>query len=542
MNDPHIPSAPCTRREAVRRVADPLLALYGEREARQIALSVVSELTGIAPAVLLSDPGAPIAVAGLGPIAAQLSAGRPLQYVMGHTEFCGLRIGVREGVLIPRPETEELTLWVAETSPQARRILDVGTGSGCIALALKRLLPEAELFGADLSDEALAIARANASALGLKVRFRRADALREAGSPGPHGDSGTVSYAHRAPTVRPDMRTAPAPHRGSRPDGLPAPENMSRPPLADAASSAATDCDDLPAAAGNAPSAGTETDRNLRPHPTASSSAATDVKDTFGGGKHRDAHPYPNGRTTPPAMNRATRSEAGGPASRHNGHGDCGKTGSRTTACPASSGLSAAAPAPPPSVSRSEIIPAVPGTPDCETAALLPTDDGTDRPDAQPAPVPGNRSSADDALPSGSRIGGIPSIGGPPSAGAALRPIPAAAEAAALAEVFGGGFDAIVSNPPYIPQRERRAMRRNVTEYEPDTALFVPDDDPLRFYRAIARAARRMLAPGGRLYFEIHELLAVETCDLLRAEGYAAIELRRDFNDKPRMLCARIGK
>ncbi|CVI70487.1 N5-glutamine S-adenosyl-L-methionine-dependent methyltransferase [Alistipes sp. CHKCI003] len=84
-------------------------------------------------------------------------------------------------------------------------------------------------------------------------------------------------------------------------------------------------------------------------------------------------------------------------------------------------------------------------------------------------------------------------------------------------------------------------MRRNVTEYEPDTALFVPDDDPLRFYRAIARAARRMLAPGGRLYFEIHELLAVETCDLLRAEGYAAIELRRDFNDKPRMLCARIG-
>ena len=192
MNDPHIPSAPCTRREAVRRVADPLLALYGEREARQIALSVVSELTGIAPAALLADPGAPIAVAGLGPIAAQLSAGRPLQYVMGHTEFCGLRIGVREGVLIPRPETEELTLWIAETSPQARRILDVGTGSGCIALALKRLLPEAELFGADLSDEALAIARANASALGLEVRFRRADALREAGSPGPHGDSGTV--------------------------------------------------------------------------------------------------------------------------------------------------------------------------------------------------------------------------------------------------------------------------------------------------------------------------------------------------------------
>ncbi len=78
----------------------------------------------------------------------------------------------------------------------------------------------------------------------------------------------------------------------------------------------------------------------------------------------------------------------------------------------------------------------------------------------------------------------------------------------ALGELFPGQreqFDLIVSNPPYIPRREKASMRVNVTGYEPAEALFVEDDDPLIFYRAIARNARRLLRPGGRLYFEIHE-------------------------------------
>ncbi|MEG1612520.1 MAG: peptide chain release factor N(5)-glutamine methyltransferase, partial [Alistipes sp.] len=108
-----------------------------------------------------------------------------------------------------------------------------------------------------------------------------------------------------------------------------------------------------------------------------------------------------------------------------------------------------------------------------------------------------------------------------------------------LTTVFPEWFDVIVSNPPYIPHAERAAMRVNVTDYEPDGALFVPDTDPLLFYRTIARAAHERLTPGGRLYYEIHENFSDEVCDLLRAEGFCEVALRRDFNDKPRMVCGR---
>jgi release factor glutamine methyltransferase len=101
-------------------------------------------------------------------------------------------------------------------------------------------------------------------------------------------------------------------------------------------------------------------------------------------------------------------------------------------------------------------------------------------------------------------------------------------------------FDVIVSNPPYIPTAERTAMADNVVRHEPASALFVPDDDPLVFYRAIARFARRSLSPNGALYFEIHETLATETAELLAAEGFSEIELRRDIHDKPRMIRCRL--
>ncbi len=100
------------------------------------------------------------------------------------------------------------------------------------------------------------------------------------------------------------------------------------------------------------------------------------------------------------------------------------------------------------------------------------------------------------------------------------------------------GFDVIVSNPPYIPAGERERMARNVVEYEPWEALFVPDDDPLVFYRAIARAARRMLRRGGALYLEVHENLAGETETLLRAEGFGKVVVREDINGKKRMIRA----
>lgn len=278
-----------TRRETIGRIAERLTLLYGAREARSVALLAVTELAGLPLSALLSDPDAPLEIAALDDAVEQLAAGRPVQYVLGHTEFCGLDLIVREGVLIPRPETEELVQSVARAHPAARRILDVGTGSGCIALALKGLLPEAEVFAADISEEALAVAAENSRRTGLAVTLRRADAL----------------------------------------------------------------------------------------------------------------------------------------------------TG--------------------------------------------------------------------------------------------------------LAEVFPERFDIIVSNPPYVPQSDREAMHVNVKEFEPGLALFVPDDDPLRFYRAIARAAREMLAPGGALWFEIYAPAAEAMHTLLEAEGYERTELKKDMYNKPRMVCSRLG-
>ena len=79
-------------------------------------------------------------------------------------------------------------------------------------------------------------------------------------------------------------------------------------------------------------------------------------------------------------------------------------------------------------------------------------------------------------------------------------------------------------------------MADNVTKYEPASALFVPDADPLLFYRAIARFARRALAENGALYFEVHENLADATARLLASEGFRNIEIRCDINSKPRMI------
>ena len=102
----------------------------------------------------------------------------------------------------------------------------------------------------------------------------------------------------------------------------------------------------------------------------------------------------------------------------------------------------------------------------------------------------------------------------------------------------GEQFDIIVSNPLYIKENEKEAMHANVLDWEPHTALFVPDSDPLLFYRTIADKGLTVLKPGGRLYFEINRAHGKETMEMLAALGYTGIELRKDFAENDRMIRA----
>lgn len=105
-----------------------------------------------------------------------------------------------------------------------------------------------------------------------------------------------------------------------------------------------------------------------------------------------------------------------------------------------------------------------------------------------------------------------------------------------------GIYDCIVSNPPYICHKEKDEMEQHVLEHEPHLALFVPDDDPLLFYRAIAKYASKALKPGGSLFFEINALYAPHTAELLSMMGYSDVEVHNDAYGKPRMISCTMKK
>ncbi len=97
-------------------------------------------------------------------------------------------------------------------------------------------------------------------------------------------------------------------------------------------------------------------------------------------------------------------------------------------------------------------------------------------------------------------------------------------------------YDIIVSNPPYVRELEKKQMQPNVLDYEPETALFVHDNDPLLFYRVISRLAKTSLKPGGTLFFEINEHFGNEVAELLKEEGFTKIEVKQDIYGKDRMV------
>lgn len=112
-------------------------------------------------------------------------------------------------------------------------------------------------------------------------------------------------------------------------------------------------------------------------------------------------------------------------------------------------------------------------------------------------------------------------------------------DALSLTPKRGEKYDIIVSNPPYIAEYERKDMEHSVLDYEPSTALFVPNDDPLRFYRAIASFAVEALSQGGHIYYEINPLFAIEMVEMMRGMDYKDIEIINDMQGRKRMLCAR---
>ena len=98
--------------------------------------------------------------------------------------------------------------------------------------------------------------------------------------------------------------------------------------------------------------------------------------------------------------------------------------------------------------------------------------------------------------------------------------------------------DVIVSNPPYVTNSEKGAMQKNVVDYEPEEALFVPDEEPLIFYKALERFASQWLKPGGAIFLEINERFGSETSAIFKEAGYTNIEIRQDIFGRERMICA----
>lgn len=158
-----------------------LTTLYAEGEAKAIARMVYEVRYGLTLGDLLMGRDADLPQEELELMAQQLEQGEPVQYVLGEEQFGGRTFKVTPDILIPRPETYELCEWVMDegqrTKDEGQTILDIGTGSGCIAITLALGLPQAKVTAWDISDKALAVARENAQRLGADVTFEQVDAL-----------------------------------------------------------------------------------------------------------------------------------------------------------------------------------------------------------------------------------------------------------------------------------------------------------------------------------------------------------------------------
>ncbi|GJM31974.1 MAG: release factor glutamine methyltransferase [Saprospiraceae bacterium] len=169
--------------DASKELIDLLLPLYGEGEAQSIARIVMEDAFSMASreanAKLSIDE-----VNHLKVIILRLANKEPVQYILGMADFYGSRFKVSRDVLIPRQETEELVLWAKDLVAQLKstnvlKVLDIGTGSGCIPITLKQMLPKLEVHALDISEVALAIAKENADLNHVNIHFHHFDILEE---------------------------------------------------------------------------------------------------------------------------------------------------------------------------------------------------------------------------------------------------------------------------------------------------------------------------------------------------------------------------
>ncbi len=175
-----------TIQEATFTILNKLRTTYPESEASQMTDWLMEHITGSKKVERMMYKTAelnPEEVIKVNESVNRLMLKEPLQYVINESWFCGLKFYVDKNVLIPRPETEELVEWVLTNVKfpfERLRILDIGSGSGCIPIALKRRLRKAEVWSCDISDDALLVARKNADTLGTAVDFVQMDFLDEA--------------------------------------------------------------------------------------------------------------------------------------------------------------------------------------------------------------------------------------------------------------------------------------------------------------------------------------------------------------------------
>ena len=167
-------------KELLARIDDALGRRYDAQELETIKRALCTELLGVSALAFYTKEKltlTPEQEASLEDALKRLEKGEPLQYVIGSTPFCGLTFRVDGRVLIPRPETAELVEWVAQDAAPGGSLLDVGTGSGCIAISLANRLPGWKVQGWDISDGALEVARENSRINGTEVEFRKVDIL-----------------------------------------------------------------------------------------------------------------------------------------------------------------------------------------------------------------------------------------------------------------------------------------------------------------------------------------------------------------------------